>query len=69
MKSIPLLLYLVSAGLFGLAGWTVYQMLPLWKEKVRYEATKGGADAANKWIPIGKGQGPVGSDWRYDQAT
>ncbi|MEO6594329.1 MAG: hypothetical protein ABIP94_06215 [Planctomycetota bacterium] len=62
---IPLLLYLAAAGLFGLAGWTFYETLPLWKESVRQAATRKGQDDASERIQRGKGQGPVLADWQY----
>lgn len=64
---IPLLLYLVSLGLFGLAGWTVYEMLPLWKDSARQDATKKGQDEALAAFARSKGRGPA-SDWNYGHA-
>src|SRR5262245_6191110 len=62
---IPLLLYLVSLGLFGLAGWTVYEMLPLWTDAARQKATKKGQDEALDRLKGGdKGRGPA-QDWNY----
>ncbi|MBX3461891.1 MAG: hypothetical protein KF830_01885 [Planctomycetes bacterium] len=69
MKSIPLLLYLVAAGLFGFAGWTVYQMLPLWKDQVRTAATREGQDVGQRGLAQGKGQGRVTPDWAYHRGT
>lgn len=66
---IPLLLYVAAAGLFGLAGWTVYQMLPLWKGKVREAATERGQKDGMDRIGRGRGQGPVSVDWRYSANT
>jgi len=68
MKSIPLLLYLVSAGLFGFAGWTVYEMLPLWKAPVREAATRSGQEDGTRGLALGKGQGPT-VDWTYHAGT
>lgn len=62
---ISLLLYLASAGLFGVAGWTFYEILPLWKESVRQAATSKGQNDALDRIQRGKGQGPVEVDWQY----
>jgi len=64
---IPLLLYLVSLGLFGLAGWTVYEMLPLWKDAARQDATRRGQDQALDRLKSGKGRGPA-LDWNYSHA-
>src|SRR5262245_6268992 len=64
---IPLLLYLVSLGLFGLAGWTVYEMLPLWKDSERQKATRLGQDQAVDRLSSGKGRGPS-LDWNYSHA-
>lgn len=69
MKSIPLLLYLVAAGLFGFAGWTVYEMLPQWKDEVRQNATKSGYEDARGLLAVGKGEGQISRDWRYDKST
>ncbi len=69
MKSIPLLLYVLSAGLFGFAGWTVYEMLPLWKAPVREAATKSGQDDGTRGLTLGKGQGPVAFTWAYHAGT
>jgi hypothetical protein len=66
---IPLFLYLVALGIAGLAGWTVYEMLPLWKESVRVAATKKGQDEGVEGISRGKGQGPVAVDWQYGSST
>src|SRR5262245_26430713 len=57
MKLIPLLLYLVSLGLFGLAGWTVYEMLSLRKDSERH-----GSDFGR--LPRVRSGGP-GQDWNY----
>src|SRR5262245_18289309 len=64
---IALLLYLVSLGLFGLAGWTVNVMLPLWKDSARQDATKKGEDEALAAFARSKGCGPA-SDWNYGHA-
>ena len=64
---IPLLLYLVSLGLFGLAGWTVYEMLPLWKDSERSKATTLGQNEALECLQRGKGRGPI-LDWNYGHA-
>jgi hypothetical protein len=69
MKSIPLLVYAVSAGLFGFAAWTVYEMLPLWKEEVRIAATSNGQKDGQRGLALGKGSGAAPTDWRYDQGT
>lgn len=69
MKSIPLLLYLVSAGLFGFAGWTVYEMLPMWKASVREAATRTGQEEGQRGLALGKGQGTVTSVWIYHAGT
>lgn len=69
MKSIPLLLYLVSAGLFGFAGWTVYKMLPLWKDQVRAAATKDGRNDGLGGLALGKGSGGVVPEWSYGGAS
>ncbi len=66
---IPLLLYLVSLGLLGLAGWTVYQVLPAWKSKAREEATQRGYTEGLDRLTRGRGQGPQNVDWRYGESS
>ena len=70
MKSpIPLLLYVTSAGLFGLAGWTVYEMLPMWKESVRSAATQKGQDEGAALVSSAKGSSSVAPLWKYGDRT
>lgn len=70
MKSpLPLLLYLTSAGLFGLAGWTVYEMLPMWKDSVRAAATQKGQDEGTDLLGKGKGQNTISAVWSYGSST
>ncbi|MBL9079827.1 MAG: hypothetical protein JNL08_20180 [Planctomycetes bacterium] len=69
MKSIPLLLYLVAAGLFGFAAWTVYQMAPLWKEQARIAQTSNGQKDGLKGLTLGKGGAERVSQWDYSQRT
>ncbi|HZN39744.1 MAG TPA: hypothetical protein VFD82_13125 [Planctomycetota bacterium] len=64
---IPPLLYLVSLGLFGLAGWTVYAMLPLWKDSERRHASEKGGKEAQEGLLRGRGQGPA-LEWNYAHA-
>lgn len=65
---IPFLLYVVALGLFGLAGWTVYQTLPLWKKEVREGAHIKGVKDGTDLIGKGRGQGATVTSWRYDAA-
>jgi hypothetical protein len=69
MKLLPFLLYLVALGLFGLAGWTVYQMLPMWKAEVRTEATGRGQTTANTLLLNGRAQGQRSTAWVYSKDT
>ena len=69
MKLIPLLLYVVSLGLLGLAGWTVYQMLPIWKVEVRDNAQKQGQKEGSAALDRGRTQGPQSSSWSYTRET
>lgn len=62
---IPFILYVTALGLFGWAGWTVYNSLDLWDVKTRTEATNRGRDDAAKFIVRGKGKGPQTSAWNY----
>ena len=66
---IPTLLYLCSAALFGYAGWTVYEMLPLLDEKTYQVATQTGQKSGLDRLGKGKGQGPVTVDWQYTDKT
>jgi len=63
---LPLLLYVTALGLFGWAGWTVYESRDLWKVETRTAATNKGRDDAVKLIARGKGKGPQTSDWNYN---
>jgi hypothetical protein len=67
MKLIPFLLYVVAVGLFGLAGWTVYQMLPMWKAEVRTEATTRGQTEARASLLKGRAQGQRSTAWVYSE--
>jgi hypothetical protein len=69
MKLLPFLLYVVALGLFGLAGWTVYQMLPLWKSEVRDQAQRQGQNDGNDRLSKGRAQGPQSSNWVYNGDT
>lgn len=66
---IPSVLYLASAALLGFGGWTVYQMLPLWKESVRKAATDRGQADALDLLTKGRGQSDAVLDWVYTRAT
>ncbi len=69
MKLLPFLLYVVALGLFGLAGWTVYEMLPMWKPKEREEATRRGQDAATALLTTGRSHGQRSTAWVYSRDT
>ncbi len=62
---LPFVLYATAFGLFGWAGWTVYESRDLWKVETRTAATNKGRDDAVKLIARGKGKGPETSDWNY----
>jgi hypothetical protein len=62
---LPFLLYVTALGLFGWAGWTVYDSLDLWDINTRTNATNSGRDDAVKLIARGKGKGPQTSSWNY----
>ncbi|MCB9877405.1 MAG: hypothetical protein H6835_07365 [Planctomycetes bacterium] len=64
---IPFLLYVTALGLFGWAGWTVYQMLPQWSVETRNASAKRGYNDAVKLTAQGKGAGPITADWRYER--
>ena len=66
---IPLLLYTSSLGLVGLAGWTVYRMVPLWSKETREAATGKGMKDATDRMGLGRGKGPVSADWQYSKRT
>src|SRR5262245_8296629 len=61
---IPLLLHLVSLGLFGVASSTVYEMLPLWRHSKRQVVTSRGLDQTVVSLQRGKSRGPA-LDWNY----
>lgn len=62
---LPFVLYVTALGLFGWAGWTVYESRDLWKVETRTAATNKGRDDAVSLIARGKGKGPKTSDWNY----
>ncbi len=64
-----LLLYTSSLGLVGLAGWTVYKMVPLWSKETREAATAKGMKDATDRMGLGRGKGPVSADWQYSKRT
>lgn len=66
---ISLLLYVVALGLFGLAGWTFYQMLPMWKETARIERSNQGIEKGRELVGRGRGAGTQTTDWVYDTKT
>jgi hypothetical protein len=66
---LPLLLYCASAGLFALAGWTVYEMLPMWKEEVRTKATTDGQAEGKSLIDKGRSRGARTANWVYSRET
>ncbi|MDO8349109.1 MAG: hypothetical protein Q7T30_02655, partial [Planctomycetota bacterium] len=66
---IPLLLYTVSTGLVGVAGWQAYKMLPLLRKETRDEATSRGIREGTDRLGLGKGSGPVSSAWSYTNST
>lgn len=66
---IPFLLYVTALGLFGWAGWTVYQMLPQWKVETRNASHEQGRSEGLKLVAQGKASGPISADWRYDRDT
>jgi len=66
---IPLLLYTVSTGLIGVAGWQVYEMLPLLKKEKRDAATGQGIAEGTDKLALGKGSGPETTNWVYTDST
>lgn len=66
---IPLLLYCASAGLFAVSGWTVYEMLPMWKEEVRTKATTDGQTEGKNLIEKGRTRGARTATWVYSRET
>jgi hypothetical protein len=65
MKLLPFLLYVVALGLFGLAGWTVYQMPPMGKTEERAAATWRGQVAALGALTRGRWQRQRSTTWVY----
>jgi hypothetical protein len=66
---IPFLLYTVTAGLFGAAGWIVYKSVPLVSKAAREASTAKGIKEATDRVATGKGQGAVVADWSYSDRT
>ncbi|MGB3968290.1 MAG: hypothetical protein WBO45_16260, partial [Planctomycetota bacterium] len=62
---IPFVLYVLACGLFGLAGWTVYQTLPLLKKETKQDASQRGMNAATDLTAKGRGQENSLLAWRY----
>lgn len=62
---LPFLLYVTALGLFGWAGWTVYESRDLWPVESRTAATNKGRDDAVSLVAKGRGKGPTTSDWDY----
>jgi hypothetical protein len=63
---LPFLLYVTALGLFGWAGWTVYNSLPLWDVKTREQASRDGRDKAIELLAKGKGSGQQSSDINFN---
>src|SRR5688572_29175604 len=66
---IPTFLYAAAVGLLGFAGWTVYELLPLWQEAVRVAATKKGQDVGSAKLSLGKAALHASADWEYGSST
>lgn len=62
---LPFLLYVTALGLFGWAGWTVYNSLELFDENTMMDASKGGLKKAQDLVKRGKGAGSQGSGVNY----
>lgn len=62
---LPFLLYVTALGLFGWAGWTVYNSLPLWDVKTREQASRDGRDRAINLMARGKGAGAEVADVNF----
>jgi len=62
---LPLLLYVTALGLFGWAGWTVYNDLHLWKQDEWAARSSEGLEESSKLINAGRGSGPIIEDWDY----
>ncbi|MGE3172958.1 MAG: hypothetical protein AB7O97_10070 [Planctomycetota bacterium] len=62
-------LYLASAGLLGLAGYTFYESMQLGTQDVRTEHTERGAREAQDLLARGRGQGPVTTTVGYNTAV
>ncbi|MEC8251975.1 MAG: PDZ domain-containing protein [Planctomycetota bacterium] len=62
---LPFLLYVTALGLFGWAGWTVYNSLDLFDANTMMEASKGGLKKAQELVKRGKGSGGQASGVNY----
>lgn len=64
------LLYTVSVGLLGAAGYLFYQMYPQLSQAARSAQSKQGGDDGSERLKRGKSQGPqAGVNWQYTEAT
>jgi hypothetical protein len=66
---LPFLLYVVAVGLFGWAGWTCYETLPMWQKSYRDDASQSGIKTSYKLLAQGQVNVPVVADWRYDNGA
>lgn len=66
---LPFLLYATALGLFGWAGWTVYEALPLFRDSAIQEASEAGSKQARSLIARGQGSGSRSSGPDYSAAA
>lgn len=66
---LPFLLYTTALGLFGWAGWTVYESLPLMEAGARQQASDAGTKKARSLIKRGQGSGNQNSGPDYSAST
>lgn len=67
--SVPLVLYFTATGMFGVAGWTIYESRGLWKSETARSATTKGRDDAIRLIARGRGTMSTTSNWDYSATS
>jgi|GEM_PF-4009198 len=64
--SLPILLYATALGLFGWAGWTVYETIPLMNSQTAEQASMNGINKSKDLIKRGRGADRQGSGLNYN---
>lgn len=67
--SVPLVLYFTATGMFGAAGYTIYESRDLWKSETAAAATTKGRDDAIRLIARGRGAVRTTGNWDYSPSN